>query len=203
MQVVGVMYFIDVTQVLLVLFFVQKCQVVLDYGGYNMVHHKVLHKKQRHVHGHVKQVDDVLVQVELLLIQVQQLVKVNKKRKLFFHNHFVQLHHHHRVLLIQEQIRVDRVVEVLYHNNLQVVARQIQVVVERIIQVVVEHIIQVVVEHLIQVILVLHFLVLEHRVEIQVRSSQGAGATGGAGGFSGGAIPNVDGKSIRTEKREF
>ncbi len=71
MLVVGVMYFIDVIQVSLVLFFVQKCQMVLDYGGYNMVHHKVFHRKQLLVHGHVKQLDDVQVQVELSLIQDQ------------------------------------------------------------------------------------------------------------------------------------
>jgi hypothetical protein len=65
MLVVGVMSFIDVIQVYLLLFYVQKCQMELDYGGYNMVHHKVFHKKQLHVHGHVKQVDDVQVQVEL------------------------------------------------------------------------------------------------------------------------------------------
>ncbi len=45
--------------------------MVLDYGGYNMVLHKVFHKKLLLAHGHVKQVDDVQVQVELSLIQDQ------------------------------------------------------------------------------------------------------------------------------------
>ena len=41
MPVVGAMSSIVVIQALVVHFSVQKCQVVLDYGGYNMVHHRV------------------------------------------------------------------------------------------------------------------------------------------------------------------
>ncbi len=155
----GVMYFIDVIQVYLALFYVQKCQVVLDYGGYNMVHRKVLHKKQLHVHGHVKQVDDVQVQVVLLLILVQQLVKVNKKLKLFFHNPFVQLHHHPRVISIQEQVQVDQIAVVSYHSYLQLVDHQLQVIVHHGIKVPMA-----LVEHQTE-IQVQPFKLLEHQVD--------------------------------------
>ena len=104
MLVAGVMSFIAVTRVLLVLFCVRKCLVVLDYGGYNMAHPKVLHKKLLHALGHVKQVENVQVRVELSLIQVRQLVKINKRQKRFFHNHCV--HPHHQAVQIQE--RADR-----------------------------------------------------------------------------------------------
>ena len=106
MLVAGVMSSTDVIQVLLVLFFVQKCQAVLDYGGSNMVHHKVLLKKQLNVHGHVKLADDAQAQVESSLIQVQQLVKVNKKPKVFSHNHFAHLRRppHRQAVTIQDRV---------------------------------------------------------------------------------------------------
>jgi hypothetical protein len=142
-----------------VLFSAQKCQVVLDYGGYNMVHHKVLHKKQLHVHGHVKQVDVVQVQVELLLIRVQQLVKVNKKLKLFFHNHSVQVHRHQ-----VDQLQVDRPAVVSIHNHhLQLVDHQAQATVEHGILVLVVVVLSIPVLE----IQVQPFLVLEHQVAIQ------------------------------------
>ena len=115
MQVVGVTYFIDVIQVYPAFFYVQEWQVVLDYGGYNTIHHKVLHKQQLHVHGHVKQVDDVQVQVALLLIQIQLLVKVNKKLKLFFHNHFVQVHYQ----MVQSMMVLDLCHRLLVSRSIQ------------------------------------------------------------------------------------
>ena len=117
MPVVGAMSSIVVIQALVVHFSVQKCQVVLDYGGYNMVHHRVLQRKLQHVHGHVKQADDAQVQVVLLLIMVPLLVKVNKKQKQFFHNHFAPLHPH-QVITIQDLAPVDRIVLRIHrHNN--------------------------------------------------------------------------------------
>ncbi len=41
MLVVGAMCFIDALRVYRVLFCVHACPVVLDYGGFNMDHHKV------------------------------------------------------------------------------------------------------------------------------------------------------------------
>jgi hypothetical protein len=124
------MYFIAVSQAFPVLFFVHVCLVVLDYGGYNMVHHKVLLKKQPHVHGHAKQADDVQVQAASLLIQAQQLAKVNKKRKQSLLNPFVQARprpRHHRVLSIQVPVQVDRVVAAAHHQVQVEVALPIQV----------------------------------------------------------------------------
>jgi hypothetical protein len=91
MQAVGAMYSIDVLQVCRVLFFVRECRVVLDYGGRNMAHRRVLHKKQLRAHGHVKQADVVKVQAVSSLIQVQLSVKVNKMLKQSLHNRCVQI----------------------------------------------------------------------------------------------------------------
>lgn len=68
-------------RVLPVLSSVHVCPVVLDCGGFNMVLHKVFHKKQPLAHGHVKQDDDVLVQVVSSWIQALLLAKANKKLK--------------------------------------------------------------------------------------------------------------------------
>ena len=123
MPVVGVTFSIDVIQAFRVLFSARKCQMVHDYGGFNMVHHKVLLKKPLHVHGLVKQVDDVVVQVVLSLTLVRLLAKVNKKQKVFSHNHFAHLnhHHHHRRLhlhriIIQHQVQLDRILVLIYHQ---------------------------------------------------------------------------------------
>lgn len=123
MPVVGVTFSIDVIQAFQVLFFARKCQMVHDYGGFNMVHHKVLLKKQLHAHGPVKQADDVVVQAALSLTLVRQLAKVNKKQKAFSLNHFAHLNHHlrhpHRHLqqiIIQHQAQLDRMQVLMYHQ---------------------------------------------------------------------------------------
>lgn len=158
MLAVGAMSFTDVIQVYRMRFFVRRCPVVLDYGGYNTVHHKVLPKKPLHAHGHVKQVDDVQVQVELLLILAQQLVKINKKLKVFFHNHFVQPPHH-QVIIIQDQAQVDRVAIRTCHNNHPIVDQMAVRTCHNNLPMV---------DHQFQVIAVRHMLVLDRQVEIQV-----------------------------------
>lgn len=127
--VVGVMFSIDVIQAFRALFCARKCQAVHDYGGFNMDHHKVWHKKQLHAHGRVKQVDDVQVQAVSLSTRVQRLVKINRKRRLFFHNHFAHQHRprHHQAATIHRRAQLDQIPILTSPLNLPLEEQLIQV----------------------------------------------------------------------------
>ena len=121
MLVVGAMSSIDVTQVSLHLFSAPRCQAVLDYGGFNMVHHKVSHKRPLHAHGHAKPADDAPAQAESSLIQVPLSARVNKKQKRCSLNRSVpvDLPPRHRQEVVSIQVRAQAAVPVptsLHHQ---------------------------------------------------------------------------------------
>ena len=118
MLVVGAMSSIDATQVSRHLSSVPRCQVVLDYGGFNMVHHKVSHKKPLHAHGHAKPADDAPAQAESSLIQAPLSARVNKKQKRSSLNHSVpvDLPPHRRQEVVSIQVRAQAALPTSLHH---------------------------------------------------------------------------------------
>lgn len=119
MLVVGAMSSIDATQVSLHLSSVPKCQAVLDYGGFNMVHHKVSLKKPLHAHGHAKLADDAPAQAESSLIQVSLSARVNKKQKRSSLNRSVpaDLPPRHRQEAVSIQVQAQAAVPTSLHHQ--------------------------------------------------------------------------------------